>query len=117
MGDNVRRPVHYDPRNVSVIIEGLDVISLSTFSDSDVVLFGLIYVLHLDYPEDLKFTFQFFQKVLLGLDGSFLKGRLLSFKDDLLRNPELVVRTNFRNLPQASLHMKVMEVHSVTYTT
>lgn len=90
-GDNVKRKVHYDPRDVSVIIEGVDVMSLSTFSDAVSVLIGMIYALHLNYPKELKWTFEFFQKVLLELDGSNVKGRTLALKDELLRNPHLVV--------------------------
>ena len=90
-GDNVKRLVHYNPRNVSVIIEGVDVMSLATFSDAVVVLLGLIYAFHLNYPTDLKLTFWFFQKVLLGLEGNNVAGKLLALKDELLRNPQLAV--------------------------
>ena len=56
-GDNEKRRVHYNPRKVSVIIEGVDVMSLSTFSDAVVMLIGVIYAFHLSYPTDLKWTF------------------------------------------------------------
>ena len=87
-GDNVKRAIHYDPRDVTVIIEGEDVISLPRFTDALVVLFGLFYALHLNYPKELNNTFEFIQKVLLGLDTGKLAPRLLSLKNELLRNYE-----------------------------
>ena len=87
-GENVKRAIHYNPKEVTVIIEGDDVVSLPRFTDALVVLFGLFYVLHLNYPKELNNTFEFIQKVLLGLDNGRLAPRLLSLKNELFKNLE-----------------------------
>ncbi|KAI3373478.1 hypothetical protein L3Q82_021946 [Scortum barcoo] len=62
------------PDRVTVIIEGNLVIDLPTLADGYIILFGLIYPLHLHYPKELASTFDFIQK----------KPRVLSLKKDLL---------------------------------
>lgn len=47
-------------------------------------LLGLIYALHLDYPKELANTFDFIQKVSIGLEDEKLRPRVLSLKNDLL---------------------------------
>ena len=42
VGDNLERPIHYNPKEVTIIIEG-DVLSLSQFPDAAAVVFGLMY--------------------------------------------------------------------------
>uniref|UniRef100_A0A3P8SLL5 PB1 domain-containing protein n=1 Tax=Amphiprion percula TaxID=161767 RepID=A0A3P8SLL5_AMPPE len=49
-----------------------------------VMLFALIYALHLSYPKELSNTFDFIQKVLMGLEDGKLRPRVLSLKNDLL---------------------------------
>ncbi|KAK7916500.1 hypothetical protein WMY93_012261 [Mugilogobius chulae] len=52
-----------DPEEVGVIIEGVTVLrDLRELSIAFPLLFGLMYVLNLNYPPDLKYTFEFFQK-------------------------------------------------------
>ena len=91
VGENVKRAIHYDPRKVTVHIERDEVISLPTFSNAVVFVFGLIYALNLAYPKAMYDTFDFIQKVLMGLDSGTLKHKLLALKNDLLRNRDLVV--------------------------
>ncbi|GAA6233129.1 uncharacterized protein LOC115595175 [Lates japonicus] len=40
------------------------------------VLFGLICSLNLSYPKDLRYTFEFLQKVVMGLDGNKLSTKV-----------------------------------------
>uniref|UniRef100_A0A0F8AUA9 Sterile alpha motif domain-containing protein 3 n=1 Tax=Larimichthys crocea TaxID=215358 RepID=A0A0F8AUA9_LARCR len=79
--------ISFSPGNISIVIEDEVVISeLPRLADAFVVLFGLIYVLHLDYPKKLTHTFTFIQKVLMCLDDNKpLKPCLLSLKNDLLK--------------------------------
>ncbi|TKS90290.1 hypothetical protein D9C73_024421 [Collichthys lucidus] len=79
--------ISFSPENISIVIEDEVVISeLPRLADAFVVLFGLIYALHLDYPKKLTHTFTFIQKVLMCLDDNKpLKPCLLSLKNDLLK--------------------------------
>ncbi|KAF3851462.1 hypothetical protein F7725_013234 [Dissostichus mawsoni] len=72
--------------STAILVEGDFVISnIPRMADSFALLFGLMYVLHLDYPKKLINTFIFIQKVLMGLDGGKpLKPCLLNLKNDLL---------------------------------
>uniref|UniRef100_A0A8C6VB38 Uncharacterized protein n=1 Tax=Neogobius melanostomus TaxID=47308 RepID=A0A8C6VB38_9GOBI len=70
------------PEDVGIIIEGVTVIKdLRDVATAFSLLFGLIYVLNLNYPPDLKYTFEFYQKVLMELDS-----RKLSKKVQVLKN-------------------------------
>ena len=77
----------FSPENISIVIEDEVVMSeLPRLADAFVVLLGLIYALHLDYPKKLTHTFTFIQKVLMFLDDNKpMKPCLLSLKNDLLK--------------------------------
>ncbi|XP_034551799.1 uncharacterized protein LOC117821539 [Notolabrus celidotus] len=79
--------VPFTPDSFSIAVEdNMMIMSISRFSDAFAMVFGLMYVLHLDYPSKLTNTFTFIQKVVMGLDdGKPLKPRLLSLKHDLLQ--------------------------------
>lgn len=84
-GDS-RSTVQFDPAGITIVLEG-DIIlrDISKMSDAFLLIFGMIYALHLDYTKELTHTFNFIQKVLLGLEDSKpLAPRLLSLKNDLL---------------------------------
>ncbi|XP_034061053.1 uncharacterized protein LOC117539132 [Gymnodraco acuticeps] len=71
------------PERIAVVIEGNGVMELPTLADAFILLFALTFALHLSYPKDLANTFDFTQKVLMGLDeGNLkpLKPRVLSLK-------------------------------------
>ncbi|XP_044194551.1 uncharacterized protein LOC122971866 isoform X1 [Thunnus albacares] len=72
------------PEKVAVVLEGKTVIDFPTFADAFVVLFALIYALHLNYPKDMANTFDFTQKVLMGLEDGNMRPRVLSLKNELL---------------------------------
>lgn len=79
-------PVHFSPASTAIAVEEeLVMMDIATFADAYVLLFGMVYALHLDYPKKLVNTFTFVQKVLMGLDdGAPLKPSLLCLKNDLL---------------------------------
>ena len=84
ISDNDTRPVHHHPVRISVIIESDAVVSLPRLSDAFLVIFGLIYALHLSYPKALTNTFEFTEKILLGLESGKLSPRLQTLKNDLM---------------------------------
>ncbi|KAI7797239.1 hypothetical protein IRJ41_022878, partial [Triplophysa rosa] len=69
---------------IAVVLEGDIVLESSTLADAFVILFALTYTLHLDYPKTLLNTFDFIQKVLMGVEDGKLRPRVLSLKNDLL---------------------------------
>ncbi|XP_061902073.1 uncharacterized protein LOC133649501 [Entelurus aequoreus] len=77
----------FSPENISIVIEDKVVMSeLPRLADAFVVLLGLLYALHLDYPKKLTHTFTFIQKVRLCLDDNkALKPCLLYQKNELLK--------------------------------
>ncbi|XP_028323950.1 uncharacterized protein LOC114476544 [Gouania willdenowi] len=57
------------PTDVKIILEGEEVMAdLHSVVDGFVMLFGLIYALNMQYPKSCGRTFEFVQKVLMGLD-------------------------------------------------
>ena len=62
------------PENIGIIIEGVDV------ANTCAVLLGLIYSLNLCYPKDLRYTFEFLQKVLMELNGNRLSTKVQVLK-------------------------------------
>ncbi|KAI9516534.1 hypothetical protein NQZ68_016036 [Dissostichus eleginoides] len=72
------------PERIAVVLEGNRVIELPTLAYAFVLLFALIFTLHRSYPKDLANTFDFTQKVLMGLDEGNLRPRVLSLKNNLL---------------------------------
>lgn len=80
--------ISFSPVNISIVIEDEVVMSeLPRLADAFMMLFGLIYALHLDYPKKPTHTFTFIQKMLLCLDDNKpLKPCLLSLKNDLLKD-------------------------------
>ena len=77
--------VPFDMQHVSIILEGQVVMSTRAWTDSLVVLFGLIYALHLSYPEKLSGFFEFIQVVLINLDEGRkqLKPKLQALRNEL----------------------------------
>lgn len=49
-----------------------------------VLLFGLTYALHLDYPKYMENTLKFLQTVMLGMGNKTLSPKLLTLKNCLL---------------------------------
>ena len=59
ISDNGTSQVQYQPVTISVVIENYIVVSLHRLADAFLVMFGLIYALHLSYPKGLTNTFEF----------------------------------------------------------
>ncbi|XP_076850659.1 adhesion G protein-coupled receptor L3-like [Brachyhypopomus gauderio] len=82
--ENVDDPVHYHPVKVSIVLDSDVATKFCRLADAFLVLFGLIYGLHLNYPKGLTSTFEFVQKILLGLEDGKLSPKLQTIKNDLM---------------------------------
>lgn len=84
--ENTTGPICFNAASTGIVVEDDFVMSdIRSYSNAFVLLFGLISVLHLDYPKKLIYAFTFIQKILMGLDdGKPLKPCLLNLKNDLL---------------------------------
>ncbi|XP_041825356.1 uncharacterized protein LOC121629698 isoform X2 [Melanotaenia boesemani] len=70
--------------DVGILVEGCTVLQdLREVANGCAVLFGLIYCLNLSYPKDLRYTFEFLQKVVMGLDGKKLSNKVQVLKNKL----------------------------------
>ncbi|XP_072565352.1 uncharacterized protein [Paramormyrops kingsleyae] len=73
------------PLEAGIVLEGTQVMAgLQSVPNACVILLGLMYVINLSYPKPLRYTFEFFQKVLLELDSGKLSPKMLSLKNNLL---------------------------------
>ncbi|XP_051780263.1 uncharacterized protein LOC127526999 [Erpetoichthys calabaricus] len=71
--------------NVAVVIEGRVVIEeLADFTTAFVILVGLLYALNIQYPKEVKYTFETVQKVFLNIGDSY-SHRVLSLKNMLYK--------------------------------
>ncbi|XP_066539631.1 uncharacterized protein [Hoplias malabaricus] len=74
-----------NPLSVGIILEGKVVMdNLHDLPQAMCLLFGLTYALHLDYPKCMSYTFEFIQRVILGLGHNKLKPKLQSLLNQLL---------------------------------
>lgn len=72
------------PEDIGVITEGCTVLQdLSDVANGCAALFGWIYCLNLSHPKDLRYTFEFLQKVVMGLDGNKLSNKVQVLKNKL----------------------------------
>ena len=83
--DEVPAGVPFETHHVSIVLKNQVVMAHRSWADSLVILFGLIYALHLSYPEKLSGFFEFIQVVLLNLDDGRkqLKPKLQALKTEL----------------------------------
>ena len=72
------------PEDIGIIIEGVEVLGdLGDVATGCAVLLGLIYSLNLSYPKDLRYTFEFIQRVLMQLDSHKLSNKVQVLKNKL----------------------------------
>uniref|UniRef100_A0A7N6FKA3 PB1 domain-containing protein n=3 Tax=Anabas testudineus TaxID=64144 RepID=A0A7N6FKA3_ANATE len=70
-----------DPEDVGITLEGVKVLSgLRNIPLAIVMLFGLVYALNIDYPPDLKYTFEALQKIIMAMEGNRLSKKVQTLK-------------------------------------
>ncbi|KAL7838365.1 hypothetical protein AOLI_G00267690 [Acnodon oligacanthus] len=73
------------PLEAGILLEGVQVTAgLKSVLNACVILIGLMYAVNLSYPKPLRYTFKFFQKILLELDSGKLSPKIPSLKNNLL---------------------------------
>ncbi|CAL9689388.1 unnamed protein product [Knipowitschia caucasica] len=76
-----RRSEHGLVEDVWIVLEGIKVLAgVKTVIAAFILLFGLIYALDLSYPEKLKYTFEFVQKIAMVMDGHNLNTKVQQLK-------------------------------------
>ena len=72
------------PEDIGVVLEGQMVLrDLDNVAFSAAMLFGLMYALNLNYPPELKYTFEVLQKVVMELDSNTLSKKAQVLKNRL----------------------------------
>ena len=72
------------PEDVAIIIQEVEVVNdLGDMANGCVVQFNLTYNLNLSCPKDVKYTFEFPQKVLMDLDSNKLSTKVHVLKNRL----------------------------------
>lgn len=72
------------PSDVGIVVEGVKVLKeLGDVTKACALLLGVIYSLNLSYPSNLKFTFEFLQKVIMGLDAQKLTHKIQVLKNKI----------------------------------
>ncbi|XP_029995424.1 uncharacterized protein LOC115422931 [Sphaeramia orbicularis] len=73
------------PEDVGIIVEGVQVLhGLKDVTTACALLFGIIYDLNLSYPTNLRYTFEFIQKILMKLDTHRLSTKIQVLRNKLL---------------------------------
>ena len=73
------------PVEIGVIIDGVEVLSdLPSVASACAMLFGLIYALNLQYPEELKYCFEAFQKIIMDIESRKMSKRVQNLAGKLL---------------------------------
>lgn len=71
-------------QDIGIVLEGINAIQdLDNLTLGVAMLFGLMYVLNLSYPTDLRNTFEVIQKFWMELDGGKLSNKALALKNRL----------------------------------
>lgn len=73
-----------DPEDVKIIIDRVEVLQdVKDVANGCALLLAFIYCLNLEYPSNLKYTFEFIQKVLMDMDGQKLSREVQVLKGKL----------------------------------
>lgn len=83
--EDVKEPLPSSYNDVAIVIEEQIVIRhLCEVPNAYVNMIGLLYMLNLDYPKDLKYTFEVIQRLFMGVGLDSCTARVHSLKNKLL---------------------------------
>lgn len=83
--EDVKEPLPVSYNDVAIVIEEKIVMRhLGDVPNAFVNLMGLLYTLNLDYPKDLKYTFEVIQRLFMGIGSEMCTPRVHSLKNKLL---------------------------------
>lgn len=75
-----------DRTDTSVILEEQIVLrDLKDLPNAFAMLVGLLFALNIDYPKELRYTFEVVQKVLMNIGGGQCSARVHGLRNTLLR--------------------------------
>ncbi|MED6242018.1 hypothetical protein ATANTOWER_031978 [Ataeniobius toweri] len=84
--EDVSEPLPSSYQDVAIVLEANVVIRhLCDLPSAFMTLMGLMYVLNLNYPKDLKYTFEVIQRLFLGIGIDSCSARVHSLKNTLFK--------------------------------
>uniref|UniRef100_A0A8C4ST76 Si:ch211-155o21.3 n=1 Tax=Erpetoichthys calabaricus TaxID=27687 RepID=A0A8C4ST76_ERPCA len=70
--------------DVGIVIDGVIILdNLNTVAIACAMMLGLIYALNLQYPKELKYYYEFVQKLLMQIDAKRLSPKVLGLKNKI----------------------------------
>lgn len=70
----------------SVVLEDQIILhDIKDFSQAVAMLMGLLYVLNIDYPKELCYTFEVIQKILMNIAADHCSARVHGLRNRILR--------------------------------
>ncbi|RXN32888.1 cytokine receptor common subunit gamma-like protein [Labeo rohita] len=83
--EDVKEPLPVSYNDVAIVIEEKIVMRhLGDVPNAFVNLMGLLYMLNLDYPKEMKYTFEVIQRLFMGIGSEMCTSRVHSLKNKLL---------------------------------
>lgn len=80
---------HVLPRDIIdialVLEQNIVLQELTDIPNAYAVMIGLLYALNIDYPRNLKYTFEVLQKVILNMGGGSCSARVHGLRNKLLQ--------------------------------
>lgn len=79
----IQRGGDEEPEDVGIVIKGIKVLNkLGSVIMGFIMLLGLIYALDVSFPENLRYTFVVFQKIMVNLDGLKVNAKIQQLKTE-----------------------------------
>lgn len=78
-----------DPLDIAVVLENQILLhNIGDLPKAMAMLMGLLYVVNIDYPKELRYTFEVIQKVLMNIGGEHCSAKIHGLRNKLLRRTE-----------------------------